>query len=167
MHLLGHNLPDHKLLKVRPKRPNPIPFKNPTPDLPVHFSFPFITHDPRGLPSVDPTNKQVALTSFYGLSHSTTPRLLARLQIPNQTKVQDLTESQITQLSAFLSSPATTPSPPPTPLSSATSSTSGEVKGKDRQVDPLDGLRIETDLKRDIQGDIAHLRQVGAYRGRR
>jgi len=43
------------------------------------------------------------------------------------------------------------------------------VKGKEREreVDPLDGLRIETDLKRDTQGDIAHLRQVGAYRGRR
>ena len=105
---------------------------------------------------------QVALTSFYGLSHSTTPRLLARLQIPAGLKVQDLTESQITSLSAFLSSPATTPSPPATPLQSEK-----DGKGKEREVDPLDGLRIETDLKRDTQGDIAHLRQVGAYRGRR
>jgi small subunit ribosomal protein S13 len=109
---------------------------------------------------------KVALTSFYGLSHSTTPRLLARLQIPAGLKVQDLTESQITSLSAFLSSPATTPSPPATPLESE-SKKEKDVKGKEREVDPLDGLRIETDLKRDTQGDIAHLRQVGAYRGRR
>jgi small subunit ribosomal protein S13 len=112
-----------------------------------------------------PLNLQVALTSFYGLSHSTTPRLLARLQIPAGLKVQDLTESQITSLSAFLSSPATTPSPPATPLQSELQEKDG--KEKEREVDPLDGLRIETDLKRDTQGDIAHLRQVGAYRGRR
>lgn len=107
----------------------------------------------------------MALTSFYGLSHSLTPRLLARLQIPTAAKVSDLTEPQITALSAFLSSPSTTPKPAPTPLSVG----AGEgAKGKGREiVDPLDGLRIETDLKRDMQGDIAHLRQVGAYRGRR
>jgi small subunit ribosomal protein S13 len=33
--------------------------------------------------------------------------------------------------------------------------------------DPLDGLMIESDLLRKVQGDIAHLRQVGTYRGRR
>jgi small subunit ribosomal protein S13 len=115
-------------------------------------------------------NNQVALTSFYGLSHATTPRLLARLQIPTACKVSDLTESQITSLSAFLSSPSTTPPPPPTPLSRDTDNGKGkgkEVTSTSNRLDPLEGLRIETDLKRDTQGDIAHLRQVGAYRGRR
>jgi small subunit ribosomal protein S13 len=144
MHLLGHNLPDHKLLKVR------------TSPFPSEIGY-----------SKKANESQVALTSFYGLSHATTPRLLARLQIPTSSKVSDLTESQITSLSAFLSSPATTPAPAPTPLA-ITNDGETNSKGKEKaRLDPLDGLRIETDLKRDIQGDIAHLRQVGAYRGKR
>ena len=163
MHLLGHNLPDHKLLKVSLVISLISSSSCPMIDKTQH-SNPFL---PRIIFPLSQLTSQVALTSFYGLSHSTTPRLLARLQIPAGLKVQDLTESQITSLSAFLSSPATTPSPPATPLQSESQSKEKDGKGKEREVDPLDGLRIETDLKRDTQGDIAHLRQVGAYRGRR
>lgn len=117
------------------------------------------------------TDKQIALTSFYGVSHHTSALLLARLQIPLATKVSELTEPQVTALSAFLSSPSTAPRPVATPLSTpgAGPSNAGAGTGKVQvaEVDPLDGLLIESDLLRKVQGDIAHLRQVGTYRGRR
>ncbi|RXK39332.1 hypothetical protein M231_03411 [Tremella mesenterica] len=181
MHLLGHHLPDHKLLRI-------------------------------------------ALTSFYGISHSTSSRLLARLQIPLQQRVSDLSESQITALSSYLSSPSTSTPPTPTPLSSpfshlTTSSSSSDPttsastsdqtlsslsnlttlgtidvdhnheetsrnddsdlliqiarmssrphQKRSERPDPLDDLKIETDLRRSVTADIAHLRQVGSYRGKR
>lgn len=46
-------------------------------------------------------------------------------------------------------------------------------KGKGRALevetaaDPLDDLKIETELRKEFAGDIAHQRQVGSYRGRR
>lgn len=116
------------------------------------------------------------MTSFYGVSHHTSSLLLARLQIPLATKVSELTEPQVTALSAFLSSPSTAPRPLATPLSTpgagpSTAKNNGKDVAKQVQVeaavDPLDGLMIESDLLRKVQGDIAHLRQVGTYRGRR
>lgn len=43
-------------------------------------------------------------------------------------------------------------------------------RGKRRasgESDPMDGLKIETDLKRSMLADIQHQRQVASYRGRR
>ncbi|KAI9639362.1 30s ribosomal protein s13 [Dioszegia hungarica] len=114
----------------------------------------------RHLPDHKPL--RIALTAFYGISHPTSANLLARLSIPLATRVQDLTEPQITSLSSFLSSPSTSSRPADTPLS-----TPGAGPSSTRMADPLDGLLIETDLRRKVQGDIAHLRQVGTYRGRR
>ncbi|WWD17135.1 hypothetical protein CI109_101572 [Kwoniella shandongensis] len=133
MHLLGHNLPDHKPLKI-------------------------------------------ALLTFYGLSHPLASRLLSRLQIHQSALVSDLTEPQLTSLSAYLSSPSTTPKPSDNPIvlaapgsngaGAGTQSKSAIAKGKERE-DPLDDLRIETEARRAMQADILHLRQVGSYRGRR
>ena len=88
----------------------------------------------------------------------------------------DLTETQITALSAFLSSPSTTPAPAPTPLAQPTvaegeAGPSGWARSE-RRKEPwahidLDDLKIETDLRRNVRADIAHQRQVGSYRGRR
>lgn len=125
MHLLGHHLPDHKLVRI-------------------------------------------ALRSFYGISHHTADRLLARLSIPALATVSSLSEPQVTALSAYLSSPSTSEKPAPTPL--AAPSLGPQDKGKNKatsQVDPLDTLLIETDLRRQRQGDVLHLRDVGTYRGRR
>lgn len=33
--------------------------------------------------------------------------------------------------------------------------------------DPLQDLKIETDLRRAVQSDIAHMRTIGTYKGRR
>ncbi|WWC94584.1 hypothetical protein V866_001431 [Kwoniella sp. B9012] len=141
MHLLGHNLPDHKPLKI-------------------------------------------ALLTFYGLSHPLASRLLARLSIHSEALVSDLTEPQLTSLSAYLSSPSTTAkvretqsnitlSPPggkPLPIpgnkSIVATSQNNKGKGKERD-DPLDELRLETEARRGMQADIAHLRMVGTYRGKR
>ncbi|WVQ99526.1 hypothetical protein IAU59_006662 [Kwoniella sp. CBS 9459] len=155
MHLLGHNLPDHKPLKI-------------------------------------------ALLTFYGLSHPLASRLLARLSIHSNALVSDLTEPQLTALSAYLSSPSTTPKPidselklsPPGGAELATSTafagsastklfggesvSNGNGKGKGRasqthvvREDPLDELRLETEARRAMQADILHMRQVGSYRGKR
>ncbi|KAK8864549.1 hypothetical protein IAR55_001799 [Kwoniella newhampshirensis] len=133
MHLLGHNLPDHKPLKI-------------------------------------------ALLTFYGLSHPLASRLLSRLQIHQSALVSDLTEPQLTSLSAYLSSPSTTAKPSDNPIilappgGAARRGTSDEGKGKGKakeREDPLDDLRIETEARRAMQADILHMRQVGSYRGRR
>nr|XP_019046515.1 30S small subunit ribosomal protein S13 [Kwoniella bestiolae CBS 10118]OCF25445.1 30S small subunit ribosomal protein S13 [Kwoniella bestiolae CBS 10118] len=135
MHLLGHNLPDHKPLKI-------------------------------------------ALLTFYGLSHPLASRLLARLSIHSEALVSDLTEPQLTSLSAYLSSPATTAkvretqinlAPPggrALPLPGNKSVVGAVNKGKGKE-DPLDELKLETEARRGMQGDIAHLRMVGTYRGKR
>ncbi|KAK4689291.1 small subunit ribosomal protein S13, partial [Tremellales sp. Uapishka_1] len=118
MHLLGHHLPDHKLVRV-------------------------------------------ALTSFYGISDHISSRLLSRLQIHHTALVSSLTEPQVTALSAYLSSPSTTPPPAPITLagsSALSSSTANAI---------LNTLKIETDLRRNLQADIGHQRTVGTYRGRR
>lgn len=161
MHLLGHNLPDHKLIRVR------------TPSSPCR-AFPVTcrTHPPS-------SDTQVALTSFHGISHHTSSRILARLQIHEQALVSGLTEPQITALSAFLSSPSNTATPAPTPICPPGAEPHGdwqgfpvvrESKGKARAVggeDPLQDLKIETDLRRAVQSDIAHMRTIGTYKGRR
>jgi small subunit ribosomal protein S13 len=97
-------------------------------------------------------------------------RLLARLQIHSEALVSNLTEPQVTALSAYLSSPTTNPSPDLTPVCAPGQSLSN--KGKEREVlaekeDPLDTLKIETDLRRSVQSDIAHHRTIGTYRGKR
>ncbi|KAE8538505.1 hypothetical protein D1P53_004866 [Cryptococcus gattii VGV] len=137
MHLLGHNLPDHKPLKI-------------------------------------------ALLTFYGISHALSARLLPRLGIHSEATVAQLTEPQLTALSAYLSSPSTTARPSEQQLEFAPPG--GKVlkpvghpaifgglnKGKGKgQEDPLDDLKIETEKRRAMQADIAHLRMVGTYRGRR
>lgn len=177
MHLLGHHLPDHKLLRVR--------------------SFPLVAHlegrrSPR-FPLLSPL--QVALTSFYGVSHHTSALILARLQIHQGTIVSSLTEPQVTALSAYLSSPSTTQRPAACPVAppggigarggegsarAGPSTAAGAGKGKERALDMgdaplmllreqdrLDTLKIETDLRRSMQSDIAHQRSIGTYRGRR
>ncbi|ODO09356.1 hypothetical protein I350_02956 [Cryptococcus amylolentus CBS 6273] len=136
MHLLGHNLPDHKPLKI-------------------------------------------ALLTFYGISHKVSARLLPRLGIHSEALVNQLTEPQLTSLSAYLSSPSTTARPSDQKLELAPPGGlalkpvghpgifGGLDKGKGRQEDPLDELKIETEKRRAMQADIAHLRMVGTYRGRR
>ncbi|WWC89154.1 uncharacterized protein L201_004072 [Kwoniella dendrophila CBS 6074] len=155
MHLLGHNLPDHKPLKI-------------------------------------------ALLTFYGISHPIALRLLARLSIHSEALVSDLTEPQLTSLSAYLSSPSTTLkskdvtiklSPPTNTNTNSSSSSSSSLlpkgnqtifslglgnsnKGKSKATstekeDPLDELKLETEARRSMQADIAHLRMVGTYRGKR
>jgi small subunit ribosomal protein S13 len=113
---------------------------------------------------------RIALTTFYGISHHTADRLLARLSIHYHCLVQDLTENQVTALSSYLSSPSTSTKPSPTPLA-----VPGRPEGSDEVVsfrpsklaDPLDSLKIETDLKRAQQADVGRLRQIGTYRGKR
>lgn len=125
MHLLGHHLPDHKMLKV-------------------------------------------ALNAFYGMNQATAARLLARLQIPERAIVASLSETQITALSAYLSSPSTSAVPEPTPVALPSGAQADNARGKGKEaVDPLNTLQIETDLRRSRQGDILHHRQIGTYRGRR
>ena len=95
-----------------------------------------------------------------------------------------LTESQITQLSAYLSSPASIPArkpqptpPTPTLLASSSTSTPSSAEGGEAverpsmetnaALDPLRQIKIEADLKRVLHANITHHRNVGSYRGRR
>ncbi|KAL9939126.1 hypothetical protein V8E36_001939 [Tilletia maclaganii] len=59
----------------------------------------------------------IALTNFLGINQHTARRLCARLQLHESAKVSSLSEAQITQLSAFLSSPSSIPARGPSPAS--------------------------------------------------
>ena len=160
MHLLGHHLADHKLLRVRD---GSIPTSSSSSSS-SSSSFRDTRH---------PADVQIALTSFHGISDYTSSRILARLQINTSLRVSDLTEGQVSSLSAYLSSPSLS-SVPETPVglpgsSRGTAEFVDPKGGRSRveRVDPLDDLKIETDLRRSVRDDLAHHRQVGSYRGRR
>lgn len=112
-----------------------------------------------------------ALRKFFGISHSTADRLLARLSIPQKALVSSLTEEQVTALSSYLSAPSTSTPPAPTPVTPPRA-TDAQVQAalKDaakKGPDPMDSLQIESDLRRSRLADIQHLADVGSYRGRR
>lgn len=131
---------------------------------------------------------QIALANFYGISYKTAARLCARLQLHERATVSSLTDAQVTELSAYLSSPGSIPArkPSPTsPLPLANLSEAGAVAeaqaGPSRQrdgelpasqrpsasSDPLRSIVLESDLRRQQQANIAHHRTVGSYVGRR
>ncbi|KAI0721724.1 hypothetical protein C8T65DRAFT_565811 [Cerioporus squamosus] len=58
-----------------------------------------------------PDNQLVkhALTHFYGIGKKTSQRLCARVQIHDRCRIRNLNQSQVTALTAFLSSPPTRP----------------------------------------------------------
>jgi small subunit ribosomal protein S13 len=141
MHVLGVNLPDRKLLKVCTS---------------LHMLLllcPVLT----GLTSCPPI--QIALTSFHGVSHSTSRLICARLGFHDRLLVSELSEPQINQLSALLSSPSSFMSS----HSAAESSKAASSRGHDQLVN----LVIESDLRRQVRSNIQHHRTVGSYKGRR
>lgn len=106
---------------------------------------------------------------------------MARYSIHEATKVGNLTQAQITSLTSFLSSPATSPRPPVTSLAksifdvsfgpasgtSVARPTQSILANRERPRDRLTEIKIETDLRREILENIAHQRTVGSYAGRR
>ncbi|EPQ58327.1 S13-like H2TH domain-containing protein [Gloeophyllum trabeum ATCC 11539] len=131
-----------------------------------------------------------ALTHFYGIGPKVSHRLCARLQIHDKCRIRDLTANQITSLTAFLSSPSTAPPVPRFPLASpdflppppstpvqqlkapeipkdVKAKPSGRHNGNRFHADPLQGLKIETDLRREVRENIAHQRMIGSYVGKR
>lgn len=140
--------------------------------------------------------EQIALTAFYGLSHTLASRLCARLQLHEAAKIGELTDGQVTQMSAYLSSPGSIPaqqgkiirspligqrgretststsSSAASSSSSSSSSTSSSSALPPSQraspsSDPLRSLLLESDLRRAMQANIAHHRNVGSYKGKR
>ncbi|KZT11335.1 mitochondrial 30S ribosomal protein S13 [Laetiporus sulphureus 93-53] len=124
-----------------------------------------------------------ALTHFYGIGRKTAQRLCARIQIHETCKVRKLSSSQITAITAFLSSPSTAPILPHLPLASPDyvpphpsqpvpapipPTTTAESSGKKLLPgDRLRTIKIESDLLREVRENIAHLRNIGSYIGRR
>lgn len=130
---------------------------------------------------------QIALTSFHGVGHSTAKLICARLAFHDRLAVSELTEPQLNQLSALLSSPSSFMGEAPSGSASASTSTStssssastssssglpaaGPPKSQTqiaREHDRLANLVTESDLRRSVRADIAHHRTVGSYKGRR
>jgi small subunit ribosomal protein S13 len=83
-----------------------------------------------------PRNKRVeiALTSVYGIGRTTSQKLLAQTGIDPNTRVFDMTESQMQLLREEISKT---------------------------------GLVVEGDLRRQVQGNIKRLSDIGTYRGLR
>ena len=107
------------------------------------------------------------------MGHNTSQRICARLQIHHHCKVEQLTEPQITALSAYLSSTSTAAAAIETPLAAPPLPPKcmryepPSLPASPKSADPLDTLKIETDLKKQVSADIAHLKAIGTYRGRR
>ncbi|KAL4402893.1 structural constituent of ribosome [Malassezia pachydermatis] len=122
---------------------------------------------------------RIALTNFYGISYDTARRLCARIQVHESATVSSLTESQITELSAYLSSPGLIPARTPSPTRSTltgempkpeTPSDPSQLPASQRpnaSMDPLRSIVIEGDLRRENLANIAHHRSIGSYKGRR
>lgn len=118
---------------------------------------------------------QIALTYFYGISYATARRICARIGVHDRATVSSLTETQVTELSAYLSSPATIPPRAPertSPFPGVMPSPqpSGVEPPSQRahpSSDPLRSIVIEGDLRRQMLADIAHHRSIGTYVGRR
>lgn len=127
---------------------------------------------------------KIALLAYHGINHHTSSKIMARLQFHDQLRVQDLTETQLNQLSALLSAPAAAPRPS-TPLApfilpslASTSASASASAGSSSQAglvardpppapeDPITGLLIEEDLRRKIRADIGHHRTAGNTKGR-
>ncbi|TFK76323.1 S13-like H2TH domain-containing protein [Pluteus cervinus] len=138
-----------------------------------------------------------ALTQFYGIGNYTAHRLCARLQIHDKCKVKDLTPFQVTALASFLSSPSTAPLAPRQPLADpnylpppantslqeiqaqfnsaraqraekqAKKAKALGLPAKKPAVDPLNSIKIESELRREIRENIAHQRMIGSYVGKR
>ncbi|KAF9646375.1 mitochondrial 30S ribosomal protein S13 [Thelephora ganbajun] len=129
-----------------------------------------------------------ALTHFYGIGHKTAHRVCARFQIHDRCRVKDLTPTQLTSITAFLSSPSTaqpvqrvplasptfgpklgpiTPDTQSTPTLKPNTSGSTSLTNAKGGNDPLRNLKIETELRREIRENISHQRMIGSYVGRR
>lgn len=119
---------------------------------------------------------KIALTKFYGIGPHMARRVMARYSIHDTIKVGELTQSQITSLASFLSSPATSPRPFRTPFqphhfpfSDMFRASSPENRDSERPIrnDHLSGLRIESELRREMLDNIVHHRVTGTYTGKR
>ncbi|OJT06123.1 37S ribosomal protein SWS2, mitochondrial [Trametes pubescens] len=111
-----------------------------------------------------------ALTHFYGIGQKTALRLCARVQIHDRARIRHLNQSQVTALTAFLSSPTNSPPVSVQPLAAPHPSLAAPVQPAAEQPAPVDRLReikIESDLRRQMRENIAHQRMIGSYVGRR
>jgi small subunit ribosomal protein S13 len=125
---------------------------------------------------------QFALKRIYGIGDHTAHRLCARLLVYDRCKIKDLSPLQITSLASFLSSPSTalplprhplappnyTPPPSSFPvLDLQAQFNEAQKKKKQKNVDPLRHLKIESELRNEIRENIGHHRMIGSYIGRR
>ncbi|KAI9570466.1 hypothetical protein HD554DRAFT_330203 [Boletus coccyginus] len=120
-----------------------------------------------------------ALTTFYGVGNKTAHRLCARLQIHDRQKIRDLTPTQVTELASFLASPSTAPPLRRMPLASLkykpppVSTPTEDIRRKAFEdsvpgpPDLLKSLKTESEAKRVVRENIAHLRMIGSYVGKR
>ncbi|KAH8826981.1 hypothetical protein DL96DRAFT_1528834 [Flagelloscypha sp. PMI_526] len=143
-----------------------------------------------GAPLRDSWRTKFALKTFYGIGDLQASRICARLQIHDACRMMDLTPYQMTSLAAFLSSPKTSPqvpllptaapnfrAPPPTTVPNSLRLEYHKAreqmlarsakKKKEPWKDPLNDLKIENDLKKDMRDAIAHHKEIGSYVGRR
>lgn len=94
---------------------------------------------------------------------------MARLQLHDQLRVNDLSQVQLNALSALLSAPNAAPklATPVQPFTTlAALPPPAAVLPASANVDPIDSLIIEEDLKRQTRADIAHHKTVGTLTGR-
>ena len=87
-----------------------------------------------------PDNKriEIALTYIYGVGLKTSQRVLASVKIDSNTRAKDLTAEQVNTIRNALN----------------------DILEKDV-------MRIEGDLRRDVNDNIKRLREIGSYRGTR
>lgn len=87
-----------------------------------------------------PDNKriEIALTYIYGVGLKTSQRILESVKIDSNIRAKDLTADQVNTIRNALN----------------------DVLDKD-------AMRIEGDLRREINDNIKRLREIGAYRGAR
>lgn len=113
------------------------------------------------------------MRNFYGVGDHISERICARFHIHQTQRVSQLTPQQITGIASFISSPRTAPALPRLPLAKLGFVPPPRVPQLDmkklrvNKSDPLLGIRLETDLKREMLENIAHQRMIRSYVGQR
>merc|ERR1711939_878770 len=131
-----------------------------------HPSTTMVTLLGRNLP--DRKLVKIAIRQFVGVGETVSRQIMARLQLHDQLKVGDLSETQLNSLGTILSTPQAAPRSPVRVFGSLSNDAKlVESPAPNPAVERVPELKIDLDVRRYVNAQIARHRQIGTLRGRR
>merc|ERR1711939_30090 len=131
-----------------------------------HPSTTMVTLLGRNLP--DRKLVKIAIRQFVGVGETVSRQIMARLQLHDQLKVGDLSETQLNSLGTILSTPQAAARSPVRVFGSLSNDAKlVESPAPNPAVERVPELKIDLDVRRYVNAQIARHRQIGTLRGRR